>query len=146
MLHRQLNPYCRAEILCLLRRKCAISRGESIYKFKATVLQVHIIEFSVMEPPAIKRGSRGESNCRTNRTAINTKQLNTLTSTAMEGLQTNHHMPCELDIDGKPFALRCLSVGYDFLHLCSKIHSFTHRPYPAMHNSKYRALFFLNLA
>lgn len=24
----------------------------------------------------------------------------------MEGLQTSHHMACELDIDGKPLALR----------------------------------------
>lgn len=100
-----------------------------------------------MEPPAIKGGGghRGESNCRANHTAINTKQLNTLTSTAMEGLQTNHHMPCELDIDGKPLALRSLSIGYHFLHLCSKIHSFTRRPYSAPTAPKYKAFFFLNI-
>ena len=83
---------------------------ESILKFKPTVLQVQVIEFSIMEPPAIKKrggraGVRGEPLLQSkDRTAINTKQLNTLTSTAMEGLQTNHHMPCELDIDGKPLA------------------------------------------
>lgn len=32
---------------------------ESIFKFKATVLQVHIIEFSIMEPAAIKWRARG---------------------------------------------------------------------------------------
>lgn len=83
---------------------------ESILKFKPTVLQVLIIEFSIMEPPAIRKKKWGAGGQREpllqskDRTAINTKQLNTLTSTAMEGLQTNHHMPCELDIDGKPLA------------------------------------------
>lgn len=43
--------------------------------------------------------NRGEGKCRGNHAAINRKQLNTLTS-AMEGLQTHHHAPCELDIEG----------------------------------------------
>lgn len=51
---------------------------------KLLFLQVHIIEFSIMEPPAIKRGA--EENATAERTArrINTEQLNTLTSTAVE--------------------------------------------------------------
>lgn len=89
---------------------------ESIFKFKATVLQVHIIEFSIMEPPAIKWGgsrAEGKEPLQSKKTTrqINTKQLNTLTSTAMEGLQTNHHVPRELDIDAKPLALRSVSIG-----------------------------------
>lgn len=32
----------------------------SILRFKATVLQVHIIEFSIMEPEAIKVGRGAE--------------------------------------------------------------------------------------
>lgn len=75
-----------------------------------------------MEPSAIKWGAEEEKKATAEQTTrrINTKQLNTLTSTAMEGLQTSHHMPCELDIDGKPSALRSISIGYHFLHLCSK--------------------------
>lgn len=67
-----------------------------------------------MEPPVIKRGAEEKATAEQTHTAINRKQLNTLTSTAMEGLQTNHHMPCELDIDGKPLALRSISIGYHF--------------------------------
>lgn len=40
---------------------------ESILKFKPTVLQVQVIEFSIMEPPAIKKKKKKnggeESHC-----------------------------------------------------------------------------------
>lgn len=67
----------------------------------------------------------------------------------MEGLQTNHHMPCELDIDGKPLALRSISIGYHFLHLCSKAEKKNPQLYAqatsSSHSLKYKALFFLNI-
>lgn len=69
----------------------------------------------------------------------------------MEGLQTNHHVPRELDIDAKPLALRSVSIGYHFLYLCSekkRIHSFTHRPQPAPTAPKNikKDPFFLNIS
>lgn len=66
----------------------------------------------------------------------------------MEGLQTNHHMPCELDIDGKPLALRSISIGYHFLHLCSrkKNPQLYAQAISSSHSPKYKALFFLNIS
>lgn len=69
----------------------------------------------------------------------------------MEGLQTSHHMACELDIDGKPLALR-FQRATTFSTSAErggegkrKIHSYTHRPYPAPTAHNYKALFFLNI-
>lgn len=127
--------------VCLITPKLHILPRELIFKFKAIVLEEGIIEFSIMEPPAIKWRT-GEGKCRGNHTAINRKQLNTLTS-PMEGLQMRHvnltlkvAFSCEIYFNRLP--LSPLRRGKN-AQLFAQATSSSHSP-------KYRAFFFLNIS